>query len=583
MNPSCCPCCLTPAGKMLRRLAALAIVVIGAATWVWAQQPATKPAAAPQSAEIKPSSPEALALDKRLIEEGKKNPQVIPNLTYLCDVIGPRLTGSPALKRANDWTAKKMEEYGLSNVHLEPWTIPVGWERGSAHARIIEPDNCHTLTVAAGGWSGSTKGKIEGDVVIVRAGNTKELQEFKGKLKNAIVLQRPPTPMPTVTEFAKRSMFGGPFQGKRRGGEAPKAGDATKKDAEEKKAGEAPKAADAQKGDAPKAGQAQQQQRFGRGGDFGALRAFQTEFSNFLRAEGAAAVLTDAGKPHGLLNMSGSWRSQDRADAAEPLPYLYTAHEDYAMLYRLASRPAPAKTRVAVEVTNKLIPGPVPVYNTVGDIVGKEKPNEYVILGAHLDSWDLGQGATDNGTGSMVVLEAARILTAAKVQPRRTIRFVLFTGEEQGLHGSKAYVNKHKDELERISMCLVHDTGTGKVEGIGLQGRTVLLPIMRSELVSLKDLGLSEINAGSMGGTDHLSFEDKGVPGFACRQDPAEYRFTHHSQSDTLDKAKEADLIQGAQVMAVAALRIANLDLMLPRDKEGPPGGKGRSKATVQE
>lgn len=578
MNPSRCPCCLSPGGAVVRRLAVLAVTLAFAVTWVWAQQPAA-PTKAPAPAkaetapkapaiEITPSSPAALALDRRIIEEGKNNPQVIPNLTYLCDVIGPRLTGSPALKKANDWTAQKMEEYGLSNVHLEPWTIPVGWQRGTATVRMIEPDNGHTLTVAAGGWSGSTKGKIEGDVVVLKAGNTKELQAYKGKLKNAIVLQRPPSQIRPITDT--KMLLPGAFPGRRKGGEAPKAGDAPKaggppKDGDTRK--EARKGADTPKaGDPSKAGAAPER-RFGRG-DFGGFGAFQAEVSAFLRTEGAAVILTDAGKPHGLLNMSGGWRSRERADAAEPLPLLYTAHEDYAMLYRLATRPEPAKTRVAVEVNNQLISGPVPVYNTVGEIRGKDKPDEFVVLGAHLDSWDLGTGATDNGTGSMVVLEAARILSSAKIQPRRTIRFVLFTGEEQGLHGSRAYVEKHKDELPRISMCLVHDTGTGKVEGIGLQGRKALLPLMRSELASLKELGVGEINEGSMGGTDHLSFDRVGVPGFACRQDPAEYRFTHHSQSDTLDKAREPDLIQGAQVMAVTALRVANLDLMLPRGKQ---------------
>ena len=226
-----------------------------------------------------------------------------------------------------------------------------------------------------------------------------------------------------------------------------------------------------------------------------------------------------------------------------------------------------AKTRVEVEITNKIIPGPISVHNTVGEIRGSEKPDEFVIIGAHLDSWDLAQGTTDNGTGSCVVLEAARILAGSGVKPKRTIRFVLFTGEEQGLHGSKAYVQRHKDELPKISMALVHDTGTGKAIGLGLQGRPIIKPILEAELGSLTALGFKEINTRSMNGSDHASFEQAGVPGFAFQQDPSEYRFTHHSQSDTLDKAREADLVQGAQVMAVMALRVADLPSLLPRDK----------------
>ncbi len=527
-------------GPTIRRLTVPALLLVLGVSWAWAQTPAT-----PAPAEtVKLSSPEALALDRRLLDEARKDSQIIPNLTYLCDVIGPRLTGSPALKRANDWTADKLRSYGLSNVHLEPWTIPMAWERGTATARILEPENGRTLTVAASGWSPSTKGLVEGDVVIVTARNSKDLEAYKGKLKNAIVLRSPPTPVRPITDTKMTPP--GVFQGKR-SGNAPSKSDKDGKDSKDAK---------------------ETKEKGGRGrrdfsGDFG----FRNEVSNFLRAEGAAVILSDAAKPHSLLNMGGGWRGQERADAAEPIPTLFMIHEDYALLYRLASRPPPARTRVAVEVRNKLIPGPVPVYNTVGEIPGKEKPQECVILGAHLDSWDLGQGATDNGTGSMVVLEAARILSKCGVTPRRTIRFVLFTGEEQGLYGSRAYVTKHKDELARISMVLVHDTGTGKVTGIGLQGRKNLIPLMQSELVSLKEVGCATINERTMGGTDHLSFDREGVPAFACQQDMDEYRFTHHSQSDTLDKAREPNLIQGAQVMAVAAMRVANLDLMLPREK----------------
>src|SRR5262249_5463045 len=167
------------------------------------------------------------------------------------------------------------------------------------------------------------------------------------------------------------------------------------------------------------------------------------ELTEFLRVEGAAALLQDAGKPHGLLTTTGGWRGTDRASGADPLPALYVAHEHYALLYRLATRPAPARTRIALEVTNKLIPGPVAGYNTVGEIRGRDKPDQFVVVGAHLDSWDLAQGTTDNGTGTAVVLEAARVLARCGAQPRRTIRFALFTGEEQGLHGSRAYLQQH--------------------------------------------------------------------------------------------------------------------------------------------
>ena len=253
---------------------------------------------------------------------------------------------------------------------------------------------------------------------------------------------------------------------------------------------------------------------------------------------------------------------------------LFVAHEHYALLYRLATRPG-AVTKVEVEITNKFIPGPITVYNTVGEIPG-EKADEFVVVGAHLDSWDLAQGTTDNGTGSCVVLETARLIAKSGVKPKRTIRFVLFTGEEQGLHGSREYVARHKDEMPKTSVALVHDTGTGKVLGFGLQGREAIKPIMDRELVSLSKVpGFTGVTLRSMSGTDHLSFERAEVPGFACAQDTDEYRLTHHTQSDTFDKAKEPNLIQGAQVMAVTAMRVANLPDLLPRDKpKGTFGGK---------
>src|SRR5439155_10493154 len=163
-------------------------------------------------------------------------------------------------------------------------------------------------------------------------------------------------------------------------------------------------------------------------------------------------------------------------------------------------------------------------------------------------------------------LETARLMVRSGVKPKRTIRFVLFTGEEQGLYGSKAYCARHKDEMAKTSVALVHDTGTGKVLGFGLQGRAAIQPVMEKELASLKNVGFTGVTLRSLQGTDHQSFEAVGVPGFACAQEGDEYFLTHHTPSDTFDKAKEPNLVQGAQVMAVTAMRVANLPNLLPRD-----------------
>jgi hypothetical protein len=463
-------------------------------------------------------------LDRTLLARAQKGSEVMANLTYLSDMIGPRLTGSAALRRANEWTAGRMKAYGLVNIHLEPWSLPEGWERGTASGRIIEPDNGLRLTLASMGWYPSTPGTVQGEVVALQAKTLADVEPYKGKLKNAIVLSRPPAKLVPLSEIEKPGSFrpGQPFgPGKDKGPTVP---------LEE-------------------------------------LRAFQRKLGEFLQKEGVAVLLHDAGKHHGLLYTTGSWFGTDRPSASNRLPTAYVAHEHYALLWRLATRPAPARTRVEISLTNRFIPGPIAVSNTVGEIRGRDKPEEIVVVGAHLDSWDLGQGTLDNGTGTTVVLETARILAACGTAPRRTIRFILFTGEEQGLHGSKAYVEQHKGELERISACLVHDTGTGKVVGLGWLGRPALTPILEAELAALKEIGVSDLNARGFGGSDHMSFDRAGVPGCIFRQEVAGYRFGHHSQADTLTLAREADLVQGAQVMAITAMRLANLDRLLPRDK----------------
>jgi Zn-dependent M28 family amino/carboxypeptidase len=310
------------------------------------------------------------------------------------------------------------------------------------------------------------------------------------------------------------------------------------------------------------------------------MMALQREMAEFLKNEGVVATLRDSGKPHGLLVTTGGWQTGDRGSQTPTAASLFVAHEDYALLYRLVTEHKETP-KVELEVKNTFTTGPVTVNNTVGEVRGTEKPDEFVVVGAHLDSWDLATGTTDNGTGSCVVLETARAVAAlakAGHGPKRTVRFVLFTGEEQGLHGSQQYVARHKDEMAKTSLALVHDTGTGKVNGFGLLGREAVGKVLAGELESLKSVGFSGLSPrGMAGGTDHASFNRVGVPGFAAEQDTDEYRFTHHTQSDTFDKAKEPNLIQGAQVMAVTAVRVANLPELLPRTPPvgGGPGGFG--------
>ncbi len=521
-------------------------------------------------------------IDQKIIAEVKERNEVQPNLTYISDVIGPRMTGSENLKTANNWTAEKFKSYGLENVHLEAWEIPAAWERGFCHLKMVEPNNGRLLTGAARAWTPGTKGKITGEVVVLQVSTKDDLEKYRGKLKNALIMMRPPERVTPITDIGKPKTppTKGPMTpnaGTPKASppaDAPMAGiqgDAPKSESLETAKGGATGAQPPAQGAPGAAGSAPRRQF--QGGGFGLSR----EVQEMAKAEGAACILTDSAKPHGLLNMSGNWQTGDRTSANEPLPSIYLVHDHYAMLYRLATRKDAPPPKVEVEIQSKTIPGPLAVYNTVGEIKGSEKPDEFVVIGAHLDSWDLGQGTTDNGTGSTVVLEAARTLgKLAKegIRPKRTIRFVLFTGEEQGLYGSKEYVKKHKDEMAKTSMALVHDTGTGRVTEIPLQGFDAAKPVLEGELASLKQLNVV-VAKGTLFGTDHQSFNGVGVPGFAFRQDPAEYSLTHHSQSDTLDKARWPDLIQGSQVMCITAMRVANLPELLPREQTKGPGGPG--------
>ncbi len=457
------------------------------------------------------------AADAQILSEIHDHSQAMDNLEYLSDEIGPRLTGSPQLKQASDWTAAKFREYGLTNVHLEPWTIAHSWTRGTAHARIVSPTE-HLLTIASAGWSPGTNGVVRGPALYFDAKTKEDFEKFRGKLKGAIVIYQepaslsPPKPETPDAEFIRPMQTPPPVQGQ------------------------------------PPVPS-----------PFAAFQEVARARNEFFKQEGVAAVLRDSNKPHGLLNMTGIGGEKFDVGA---IPTAFITGEGYRMLFRMQKH---GKVEVEIEMTNSFGDKPMDVYNTVAEIRGSEKPDEVVILGAHLDSWDLGTGSTDNGTGSMAVLEAARTLAKLNPKPKRTIRFVLFTGEEEGLVGSEKYVDAHRNELEKISGVLVHDTGTGRVLTLGLHDNYQNREIVDQVLAPLKELKLLEPTMRRSFGTDHASFDDVGVPGFFVVQDGAEYSQTHHSQSDTFDKVWKDELNQGAQVLAAWAYNTAQLPAMLPR------------------
>ena len=458
------------------------------------------------------------AVDQKIMTEIKDHSEIMSNLEYLSDMIGARLTGTENLTKASHWTEERFKAYGLANVHLEKWSIEHGWYRGTARARIVSPVE-QSIIIASAGWAPSTTGTVRGTVMYVKAENSEELQQYKGRLKGTIVITAEPRKLAPIYDPPTNPLLV-PFR--------------------EPYVLRNPNAAGQPPEPAPNP-------------------AFSRERYQFFKREGVAAVLQDSNKEDALLNMTGiGGRNYDIG----AVPVAFIASPSYQQIWRLMKRGA---VQVEIEMANSFSDKPVEVYNTVAEIRGSEKPDEVVILGAHLDSWDLATGTTDNGTGSMVVLETARAMEKMGLRPKRTIRFVLFTGEEQGLCGSRAYVNAHRDELPRISGALIHDTGTGKVISIGMMGNYQDRDVIDQVLSPLHEIGLLEPSMRVLTGSDHASFNEAGVPGFFGIQDPADYNRTHHSQSDTFDRARPDDLIEGAQVLAVWAYNVAQLQDLLPR------------------
>jgi len=469
-----------------------------------------------------PPSP-YLEADRKLFVEVEKNNELMANLEYLCDMIGPRLTGSDKLRRANQWTLEKFKQYGLENCRLESWTMANGWARGSASARIVEPV-AHPITIASAGWAPSTHGPVRGPLLYVKAERPEDLEKYKGQMRGRVVITTAPARLAAPTAPQPERPFS---------------------------------ALDALEGE-----RGREDQNI----PFGERTRIRRLMNETFQKEGVVALLRDSSKEHGLLNMSGVGGATYQIAG---VPTGYIIHEDYARLWRLLQRNQPVE--IEIDIRNQVVPGPIEVHNTLAVIPGREKAEEIVLVGGHLDSWDLGSGATDNGTGTAVVLEAARAIRAAGLQPQRTIRFALFTGEEQGLVGSREYLKAHQDELDRVQGVVIHDTGTGKVKSFALQNRYDLREALDKIVEPLREAGLEELSLRRMGGSDHLPFAEAGVPAFLGIQDPAEYRKTHHSQSDTFDKVRTDDLVQGAKVVAALAWNLSEYPEKLPRKKMDPP------------
>ena len=478
---------------------------------------------------------------QQIREEGLERSQLPELARHLVEVIGPRLTGSPGMMKANEWTARKFREWGLSNVMVEPWgEFGRGWEPEFYSGRILTPfpQPLHAHPVA---WTGSTDGTIKGQAVVLKADSAADLEQYRGKLRNAIVLVQEPPEVEPEWEWRDR-----------RTSESDLLAAPEVVDPEERARRAAERAARRE----------QMMEQFRR------MREVRQQMSGLLTSEGAAVILTPSSRNYGMIRGGGN-RAGYSAEGPDPISELVVIREQYNMIYRNIEAGIPVELEINVQ--NRFFDEDLQQYNSLADLTGTDKAHEYVMLGAHLDSWHYGGGATDNAAGSVVMMEAIRILKALNLEPRRTIRIGLWSGEEQGLLGSRNWVRNHPELHDRISAYVNVDNGTGRVRGIWDQMNEEAIPVFEQILWPFRDLGVVAVRHGNTGGTDHLAFDGAGIPGFNFIQDPIEYSFrTHHTYVDTFDALMLDDLKQAAVVVAATVYHLATRDEMMPR-KAPPP------------
>ncbi|MFD2786818.1 M28 family metallopeptidase [Hymenobacter rubripertinctus] len=498
------------------------LMVAGSA---WAQQ-ATK------------ADPAMLA---KIKDEGLNRSRVMETAFYLTDVCGPRLANSAGLARANEWTRKQLTDWGLTNAAVEPWgTFGRGWEVEKSYVAMTAP-YYHALIGTPKAWTPGTNGALKKRVVVVKAATAAELDKYQGQLRDKIVLLDMLNPPKTSFEP-----------------------DARRYSEEElsKMAQYRPEASVGQPADAEE-----------RMATRRTLLALRTKLADMVVSEGAVAVLSSRGGSDGTFFTSNG--APYATDAKPVLPELEMAPEDQLRLIRLAE--AGIAVELEVEVSTRFQSQDLKGYNVVAEIQGSDRKlkKEVVMLGGHLDSWHAATGATDNAAGCAVMMEAVRILKATGVQPRRTIRIALWGEEEQGLFGSRGYVKNHfadpatmqlLPDHEKLTAYFNLDNGAGKIRGIYAQGNEAVMPVFEEWLQPFTDMGATTVTLRTTGGTDHLSFDAVGLPGFQFIQDPLDYGTrTHHTNMDTYERLPADDLKQAAVVVASFVYQAAMRDQKLPR------------------
>ncbi len=502
-------------------LAATAALATLTATSLTAQWPAT----------------EKLDLDAiyRIKEEGFQRSKVMEIESYLTDVYGPRLTGSPNIREAADWAQKTMREWGLTNVHLETFPFGRGWDNKRFVANAITP-RAYPLTGFPKAWTPGTNGPVTGEAVMAVIRTDEDFGKYKATLRGKFVLATPMRAVePSVQPLFHRYT-------------ADELTDMSK----QPRAGVPPPP-----GNAPANIQAQAE--------------FNRRLNKFWVDEGVAAVL-EPGRGDGgtLFVQSGGSRTASDPPVA---PQVVLAVEHYGRIARTLEKKIPVTLQM--DIANVFLDADLNAFNVVGELPGTDKADEVVMIGAHFDSWHSATGATDNAAGSAVMMEAMRILKTSGTRLRRTVRIALWGGEEQGLLGSRAYVKDHfgdpatmqlKAEHAKLAAYFNVDNGTGTIRGVYQQGNEAVAPIFSAWMEPFKNLGMTTLTIRNTGGTDHLSYDAVGLPGFQFVQDPVEYNTrTHHSNMDYYERIQPQDMMNNAVIVASFVANAANRDDKLPR------------------
>ena len=496
-----------------------------------------------------------LEIISKIRYEGFHNSKIMEIASGLMDGIGSRLTGSPNAKRANEWTRDQLTAFGLSNAHLESWgPFGRGWSNEYVNVRMTSPDTAPLIAYAKA-WTPGTNGAVKAKCIRVKIEDKKDFDKYRGKLAGLIAIFGPDVEVKTPAQafFSRLS------------------------DKELADIGEY---------------QIPNEKAAFRFRQYLKRMQFQKELNKFLADEKVLALVDHGYGAFGggavFVQSGGTWKTGETTT----VPAVTVALEQWDRIARLLDEKKDVE--LELNVANTFYDNDPMQYDTIAEIPGGDKKDEIVMVGAHLDSWHSGTGATDNGAGTVVMMEAMRILKALDIKPRRTIRIGLWTGEEQGLLGSQYYVQQHfgsrppmeepdfkgmptllrreagpvtvKPEQAKLSVYFNVDNGSGKLRGVFLQENEAVAPIFEAWMQPFKDLGMTTLTMRNTGGTDHLSFDAVGIPGFQFIQDPLDYETrTHHSNMDVYDRLQPDDLKQAAVIVASFVYQAAMRDQMFPR------------------